>query len=152
MPKLTFSAHAVQQLDLNEIAFTDGDAVLDSTQNISSQQPVVSVATSVKNLRSFGSSSLLFTNFGIPSGLTVTGIELELRVTRLARIQDKTIQLWSQSTSQGKNMAKNPAEDHEIYGGPGDLWLTSNIDFSHPSFGVVIDLQPHQQYPSSNTV
>jgi hypothetical protein len=148
----SYSARTVTQIDSPEILFTDGRGPLDQVSNISTLQPVYAVATSRGPLATRGSQSLLFSNFGITDTATVLGIELELSVSRLARIQDNVIQLWYRGSAQGQNKANLAAEDLQLYGGATDLWGTKNISVTDPSFAVMIDLQPHTQYPSSNTV
>lgn len=153
MPIITRAARSVNELDLTEIAFTDGDPILDSVSNLSSVLPVIGQATSTGRLKLQGSRSLVFTDFGFPEGITVQGIELELRVDRLARVQDRVIQLWL-SQAIGVNKFNLSSADRQLYGGDQDLWsLPEGFNsWSAANFGVVIDLQPHTQYPSNNLV
>jgi hypothetical protein len=112
--------------------------------NLSSLEPVVGVAVSQGGLRTVQSTALVFSGFAI-SG-TVTGIDLELSINRLARIQDKTIQLWVNGAAYAANLADLAAGNRHIYS-----WR--NLDLSwQTDYGVLIDLQPHSQYPSSNLV
>jgi hypothetical protein len=152
MPQKLYYPKIIQELPSDEIAFTDGDSILDSTVDLTTVTPVRSVATSNGQLAVQHSRSLVFRSFGIPADITVVGIELELTVTRLARIQDKTIQLWYQNRAVGRNLADLTAEDHHVYGGATDLWRATTVVHSSDDFGVLVDLQPHTQYPSSNTV
>lgn len=153
MPKITRSAGSVTEQDLEEIAFTDGDATLDQTFLLASQTPVSGVATSRGPLVQRGSRSLIFTGFNFPTGLTVLGIELELVVDRLARVQDRVIQLWFNQPI-GLNKRNLLSENRQLYGGGSDLWsLPEGFNsWSAPNFGVIIDLQPHTEYPSNNLV
>lgn len=112
--------------------------------NLSSLEPVVGVAVSQGGLRTVESTALVFSGFGI-SG-TVTGLDLELSVNRLARIQDKTIQLWVNGAAHSANLADLDAGNRHIYSWRG-LDLTWQSDY-----GVIIDLRPHSQYPSNNLV
>jgi hypothetical protein len=153
MPINTYAPQIVEPVTNGEIAFSDGVEPLDQVRNIVTVTPILAVATSnSRSLLAKGSQSLIFRDFAIPSNSTVVGIELLLTVTRLARVQDRQIQLCVAGQAQGNNRAVQTAEDSHVYGGPTDLWGTASIEFHNPQFGVIIDLQPHAQYPSSNTV
>ena len=152
MPFKIYSPKTIQELASDAVGFTDGQGPLDNTSNINSQTSVLAVATSYGQLRSIGSRTLVFTNFNVGSTGTVTGIELELTVTRLSRIQDSIVQLWYQGAPIGLNRANLAAADIQRYGSNTDLWDIGTVDFSDPSFGVVINLQPHTQYPSNNLI
>ncbi len=152
MPLKTYSPRIIQEITSSEIGFTDGAGALDRPFNVNSVMPISAVANSSGKLISEGSRSLVFRDFGIVNPGTVTGIELELEITRLARVQDKTIQIWYDGELLGKNRADLTAADLHIYGGSSDLWNASGIDYTSDQFGFLIDLQPHTQYPSSNTV
>lgn len=112
--------------------------------NLQSLEPIVGVAVSQGGLRTVETTALVFTGFAI-SG-RVTSIDLELSVNRLARIQDKIIQLWINGAAYSSNLADPTASNLHVYSWRGlDLsWQTD--------YGVIIDLQPHSQYPSSNLV
>ena len=153
MPIRTYSPRTVEPIVNSEVAFTDGVEPLDQVSNIVTTAPILAVATSSsRSLLATGSQSLIFRDFGIPSNATVVGIELLLTVTRLARIQDRQVQLCVAGAAQGENRAVATAEDSHVYGAADDLWGTASIQFDDPQFGVIIDLQPHAQYPSNNTV
>lgn len=146
-------------IESKEIKYTDGDDVLDSVQNIYSAKPAVGVAMSYGDiLTSDGEVSsepqtLLFTDFGFDVDSTlVSGIQVQLHVSRLGRIQDRLIQIWNGARNLGHNKANLDAEDIQLYGDETDLWKTRNLDFTLTDFGVAVDLQPHTQYPSNNTV
>jgi hypothetical protein len=73
----------------------------------------------------------------------------------VARIQDKTIQLWNGSRTISENLVNLAAEDDQIYGGEENRWgipLTESIPISSSQFGVVVDLQPHVSYPCADLV
>lgn len=152
MPLKLYSPRIIQEINSGEIAFTDGDGTLDRPFNINTVMPISAVATSTGSLLPEGSRSLVFRDFGIENPGTVTGIELELEITRLARIQDKTIQIWFDGQLLGRNRADLTAADVHVYGGSTDLWSAANVDYTSDRFGFLVDLQPHTQYPSSNTV
>jgi hypothetical protein len=152
MPIKLYSPSNIQELDSDAIGFTDGQGPLDNPSNINTLGSVVAVATSRGGLRVLGSRTLVYTGFNIGSIGTVTGIELELSVTRLSRVQDKIVQLWYQGAPIGLNRANLAANDIQRYGANDDLWDVDTVDFSHPSFGVAINLQPHTQYPSNNLI
>ena len=152
MPFKIYSPKTIQELASDAVGFTDGQGPLDNPLNVNSQGSVVAVATSRGGLRVLGSRTLVYTGFNIGSTGTVTGIELELSVTRLSRIQDKIVQLWYQGAPIGLNRANLAADDVQRYGASDDLWDIDTVDFSDPSFGVVVNLQPHTQYPSNNLI
>jgi hypothetical protein len=143
----------VKSIASDEIEFTDGDDVLDSTSNIASMAPVKGVSTSYGELVTLESQSLVFTDFGFDvDNDKVTGIEVELHVTRLARIQDRVVQLWKNNKAAGINKADLDAADIWSYGGSNDIWKTQRNNFNNSGFGLLLDFQPHTRYPSSNTV
>ena len=85
----------------------------------------------------------------------VVGIEVRLIATRLARIQDKTIQLVFQNQPISENKQNLLAADTHVYGDAHDRWgITSdkNIPIDSSEFGVIIDLQPHTSIPCADTV
>jgi hypothetical protein len=129
-----FGYTSFQTLENNEIQFS----------NLTSINPVVGVATSRKGLILKGSSALLFTGF--PLSGNIQTLELKLHVSRLSRVQDKTIQIWHNGSIINENVANLEANDIQTY-----VWNNLNIEWNENS-GVVIDLQPHTQYPSANTV
>jgi hypothetical protein len=83
------------------------------------------------------------------------GIQVRLVTQRLARIQDKVIQLWDGERTIGENRQNLQAENDQLYGGDFDRWGLKS-DYGIPTdssdFGVVIDLQPHTEIPCSDTV
>ena len=116
--------------------------------------PVRSISTSFGTFTREESNSLLFTGFGMPDAIPL-GIEVRLVTQRLARIQDKVIQLWDGTQTIGENRQNLRAENDQVYGGDFDRWgLRSDyaIPTASPDFGVVVDLQPHTEYPCSDTV
>jgi len=126
----------IEPLELDEILY---DSELSSTR------PIRGVARSVGGLVVEGSSALVFKGFDLGVS-TVQTLELELGVDRMARIQDKTIQLWHEGSVQGSNLADPLSENLKVY-----RWENLDLEWTVDS-GVVIDLQPHTQYPSSSTV
>lgn len=151
MPLTIYEPKIIQEIASSEISFTDGQTPLDRPFNVNTVIPIRATALSNGQLESAGSRSLVFRNFGIVNPGTVQGIELELEITRLARVQDKTIQLWYQGQAVGRNRADLSAGDLHVYGGNSDLWDAA-VDVTDSSFGFLIDLQPHTLYPSSNLV
>ncbi len=112
--------------------------------DLGSLQPVRSVGVSRGGLNSEGASALLFSGYDYTG--TVSSVTLRLSVDRQARIQDKTIDLWHSGTKLGLNRADLSAENVWVY-----TWTGLNLEWTAES-GVVVDLQPHTQYPSSSTV
>lgn len=144
------AARNIERLESTQIDWTDYSGQLDTPRGIISVAPLRATSTSTGALTRQEANSLLFRNWGFNAGFNVLGIELRLTVDRLARIQDKVIQLYM-GQAQGRNLANIATENQQVYGGGGDLWgLTQALDWHDENFGVIIDLQPHQQYPSSN--
>ena len=90
-----------------------------------------------------GSDALLYSNFAYTGAATT--ITARLIVSRLARVQDRIIQLYNGTQLIGVNQANLDASDDQQYVFTGNFTV-------NPSFGIVIDLGPHTQYPSSTTV
>jgi len=147
-----YSPKQARQLETDEIRIA-----AQGTQGISdfvSVFPVRSISTSFGTFIREESNSLVFTDFGLPDD-TPRGIQMRLHTQRVARIQDKTIQLWDGSKTIGENLADFSAGDDHVYGGENDLWGVPRdyaFPLDSPDFGVVIDLQPHREIPCSDTV
>jgi len=125
-----------------------------TTEDLVSATPAFSTALPYGDLLPRETNAVVFYNFDFPliSYTEILGIEVKLDISRLARIQDKTICLY-QDKIISENKADLYAENVHIYGSPDDLWKTKpDVSFIDPSFGVLVDVQPHQQYPSSNLV
>lgn len=141
-----------EQLETSQIALTPRDGR--TVSQFVSAEPVRSISTSFGTFETEESNSLVFSRWGFAAG-SVAGIELRLQVRRLARIQDKTVQLWNGSKTIGENLQNLQAEDDTIYGAENDRWGVPR-DYSFPldsaDFGVVIDLQPHTEIPCADTV
>jgi hypothetical protein len=142
----------VERLENNQIDFSDGDAELDRVTALVSVLPVYGVGTSASDtaVNVYGSNSLLFRDFEFAGG-PVVGIEVETNIVRLNRVRDRVVQLWSNGII-GTNRAGNNYDQKQKYGGASDLWGVPSLNNIDSNFGVVIDLQPHPQYPSSTTV
>lgn len=142
----------VERLENNQIDFSDGDAELDPVAALVSVLPVYGVGTSASDtaVTVYGSNSLLFRDFGFTGGPAV-GIEVATNIVRLNRVRDRVVQLWSGGVI-GTNRASNNYDQKQTYGGISDLWGMPSLNTVDSNFGVVIDLQPHPQYPSSTTV
>jgi hypothetical protein len=138
----------VAQLETNQVAYTDGVGVLDTPQDIITTTSVRGNAAAHGGLLTREANSLVFRNYGFALGAgTVQAVEIQLSVTRLSRIQDRTVQLyWNEPI--GANLADLAAGDVHVYASPALV----GVDYAHPNFGCVIDLGPHQSYPSNNTI
>jgi len=147
-----YSPRQARQLETSEIPVN-----AQGTQGISdfvSAVPVRSISTSYGTFVREESNSLLFTDFGFDY-VAAKGIEMRLHTQRVARIQDKTIQLWNGSKAISENLADLTAEDLQLYGGATNLWgmrIGELPNLSDADFGVVVDLQPHREIPCSDTV
>jgi len=146
------SPQAAAELELDEIQM---QSYLGSqTRGFQSQSETRSISTSYGTFIREESNSLVFTDFGFADVIPL-GIEMRLRTRRVARIQDKTIQLWNGSRTISENLVNLAAEDNQVYGGADNRWgipSTESIPVSSSSFGVVIDLQPHVEYPCADLV
>jgi len=117
---------------------------LNTGQDIISSEPVQGVARSQGGLTTEETSAILFRDFAV-SG-SVTGVVLELRVSRLGRVQDRLIRLRNSQGWLSSDLSVLTAEDHHAYT-VSDISVIANADL-----GFVIDLGPHSEYPSRDTV
>lgn len=124
---------------------------MDIALNLNTVRPLTGIHTGTARLLITEANSLLFSGFGFEPGITVGGIQVLLNTQRLARIQDRTVQLYYQQLV-GSNRADLAAENLHQYGSSEDLWdLTQALPWHDPEFGVVVDLRPHISIPSNNT-
>lgn len=82
----------------------------------------------------------------------INGIRLKLHSQRRGRVTDDTIQLTKDGKLIGQNRADLVIDTLKIYGGPGDVWGTklTPADLMDPTFGVVVRLQAHPQWPHND--
>lgn len=147
-----YVAGAIQQLDENQIAYTDGSGILDLARNVVTRVPVRGLHLGQSKLLAEEPNGLVFKGFGFSVVGTVQGCEVLINSQRLGRIQDRSIQLYYQA-ALGENRSVEQPEDRQIYGGVNDLWGVQNFSlWNDPEFGVLVDLQPHVSIPSSNLV
>jgi hypothetical protein len=142
---------AVNYLNTDEIGYTDGDSVLDTPRNLISLAPLYGVGTSATDsaVNPYGANSLLLSDFGFEPGGTVIGIELETSIIRLNRVRDLRVQLYQQGLL-GQNRASRSYDAVQRYGGSTDVWgILGAVPYTDSGFGVVLDLGPHERYPSS---
>jgi hypothetical protein len=119
-------------------------------------------------------SQLWCTRLGIPNRVNaVTGIELQLDVQRVARIEDLVIQLTFNGALIGDNLAStvnpvqsdmytgdfttplDPVGDSHIYGGPTNLWGTNGLtatNIADTTFGIVVSFKSNPVYPHRDLV
>jgi hypothetical protein len=138
----------LNQLETTQIDYTDNVGVLDNPLDITTVRSVVGNATSGGSLVLTEANSVVFKDYNFDIGSrTVVGVEIELTVSRLSRIQDRTIQLyWNEPI--GDNLADLTAADVHVYASPA----IPSIDYASANFGCVVDLGPHRSYPSNNTI
>lgn len=147
------SANKVELVEPDEIEFEEW-----TRSGSITVEPIGSVATSTGGYVRDESSALAFTefDFGIPSE-KVREVEVEIHISRLARVQDKKIALW-QGSVVSDNKADLEAEDRNVYKFKkwgekcGKKVTKLDVDFTSPDFGVYIDYQPHETIPSRETV
>lgn len=141
----------VNYLNTDEIGYTDGDSVLNTPRNLVSVLPLYGVGTSAADsaVNSYGGNGLILSGFGITGGGTVQGIQVETDIRRLNRVKDIRVQLW-QGSLLGENRASASYDQVQRYGAAADLWgISGAVSYTDPSFGLVLDLGPHAQYPSA---
>lgn len=142
------SPSTLTQLETDSISYTDGFGALDNPQQLTSLAPVVGNSRTGGGLITTEVNSVLYKGFAFAIGsATVQQVEIRLQVSRLSRIQDRTIQLYY-NVAQGENLADLSAEDSHVY----NTAAPSGIDYNSMDFGCVIDLAPHRYYPSNNTI
>ena len=103
---------------------------------------------------------------------TISGIEVQLNVQRVARVQDLVIQLTLGGELIGENRASDinpvqsnmytgdydltpiPINNYNIYGSPTDMWGTelTSADINDGTFGVVISFQSNSVMPHRDLV
>ena len=138
----------LSQLATDQVAYTDGVGALDTPQDIITVTSVRGNAAAHGGLLTREANSLVFRNYGFSIGAsTVQAIEIQLSVTRLSRIQDRVVQLYY-NAAIGANLADLTAGDVHVY----TASATPGVDYSSVNFGCVVDLGPHQSYPSNNTI
>jgi hypothetical protein len=141
----------VNYLNTDEIGYTDGDTVLDTPRNLISIAPLYGVGTSATDsaVNQYGANSLLLSGFGFTASGSVVGIELETSIIRLNRVRDLRVQLYSDGFL-GQNRASSSYDAVQRYGGSGDVWgISGAVPYTQAGFGIVLDLGPHERYPSS---
>jgi len=139
-----------QNLESNEILFDQSKI----GRVLTSKKPVSGVSLYRGGLITVESTAIAFSNFGFDIGQQqVVGVELYLHTTRNARAQDKTIKLFA-GKAVGKNLSDLEALDQHTYSGDLKEWGVNKltIDYASEDFGVVVDLQPHTEYPSNVTI
>jgi len=146
------SPQQARQLETDEIDLVS--QIAHKAEDFVSARPVKSISTSFGTFIREESNSVVFTDWGFELG-AVEGIEVRIQAARVARIQDKTVQLWDGTKTVGENLADLSAGDDHVYGSASDRWgVPASFGFPLDSsdFGVVIDLQPHREIPCSDTV
>lgn len=141
----------VAVLDENEIGYTDGDSVLDRPTKLISTEPLYGLGTSsnVLSVNTYGSNSLRFSDFGIVGLGNIRGVEVETNIVRLNRIRDLKVQLYFNGLI-GRNLASASYDAVQRYGAEDNNWgISDTVPYTNSEFGVVIDLGPHPNYPSS---
>lgn len=77
----------------------------------------------------------------------ISGIEVRLSSKRYGRITDETIQLSLNDELVGDNKATLMVSPIKTYGGENDTWGINPDDVLEPSFGIIIRLQSHPNWP-----
>lgn len=121
----------------------ESDSVNIDLSTGTSVSDVAGVALSNGQILARGSDSILYYNFDYVGACT--RIVARIHVSRLARIQDRVVQLWDGARLIGSNLANPSAPDINLYEFTGAFTVT-------PEFGLVLDLGPNQRIPSRDTV
>ena len=173
-----YSPSVVEQVEVENIVtlrpsvpWTKLENIASSEMYTSTTEPLYTISGMWMEKFIHNTNQLWCTGLNIPdNGQTVTGIEFQLYVNRLARIQDAIIQLTLEGELIGENLASlinpvqsdinsaelttpyNPIGNYHIYGGPDNLWGTSltSADIANPTFGIVIQLSSNRIYPHSD--
>jgi hypothetical protein len=85
---------------------------------------------------------------GLPE--VISGIEVEVNMTRGGRITDETVQLRYDGELIGRNSADYKLDNVKVYGAPDDLWELDTLTpemLLDPSFGVTVRFQSHPSWP-----
>ena len=139
-----------QELESDEISFADPARGV-----IVSSKPVSGVSDFYGGLITRESTAIAFKDFGfdLSEEDTVIGVELFLHATRNGRTQDKTITIFMNKPI-GTNLADLTAEDKHTYSGGLETWkiASATMDYNSENFGVIIDLQPHTEFPCNELV
>jgi hypothetical protein len=84
----------------------------------------------------------------------ISGIEFRFTADRAGRITDDTIQLCLGEELIGVNKANLILDPIKIYGSDSDMWENESLiieNITDPSFGIVIRLKSHPQWPHKDT-
>jgi hypothetical protein len=122
--------------------FSPDDISIDPATGVS-PAPITAIATSRGSLRSRESTGLLYSDFAYRGPAQL--IRARVEISRFARVQDRVVQLAQAGMLIGTNQADPSAADVNIYEFSGSFTVTED-------FGLVLDLGPHFNYPSSTTV
>lgn len=148
------SANKIELAEPDEIEFEEWTRTGSVTV-----EPIGSVATSTGRYVRDESSALTFTDFGFwVLSDKVRVVEVDIHISRLARVQDKKIALWYNGKAISANKADLDAEDRNTYVFKkwgekcGKEYKNFDVDFSSPEFGLYVDYQPHKTIPSRETV
>jgi hypothetical protein len=84
---------------------------------------------------------------------TISGIVFRLNLDRGGRVFDETIQLTYNNELIGENRCLRTVDPVQTYGGPTDTWTVESLDsiIQDPSFGIVIRLRSHPDWPHKTT-
>lgn len=132
------------------VEFSDGDAILDTPDNLSSVGLLYAVSQNYNStVNTYGSRGLIFADFGFDSG-TINAVEVEISAQRMSRIVDTRVQLYD-NRAIGKNVADTTMDNVKVYSGDlGAFWGIETVDPASNNFGVLVDFAPRSDMPSSN--
>lgn len=124
------------------------------SSGLSLSTPLQHISRQPKNDIKMKTWYLKATNFNFQNlPETVKGIKFRFSVNRGGRVFDDTIQLSFNGELIGENKCVRTVNPVQIYGGENDLWNIENISniINDPSFGIVIRLKSHPDWPHKTT-
>ena len=147
------------------IPWNDLDSSTSSSAFATTSKPLYTISGLWMERFRSKTNQIWMTNYQIPIlSNNIIGIELQVNIQRVARIQDLVIQLTLNGELIGLNYGVDMTTqyahlhnidligDHHVYGGPNDLWgtdLTIN-DISNSSFGAVVSFQSNETIPHND--
>lgn len=117
-------------------------------------KPLLHISRQPKNDIKMKTWYVRATNFNFRGPpITISGIKFRLTVDRVGRVFDDTIQLTVNNELIGENKCTRTVDPIQIYGSETDTWEVENLSsiIQDPSFGIVIRLKSHPNWPHKTT-
>lgn len=121
---------------------------------VSLSKPLLHISRQPKNdilMKSWFVSATNFNFQNLPT--TISGVQFRFSVDRVGRVFDDTVQLTVNGELIGENKCVRTVDSVQIYGGLSDTWEVQNLNdiINDPSFGIVIRLKSHPNWPHKTT-